>query len=100
VGSLVSWSNSFWDSNRSWLLYDVAGTTTGLENLSLLNSVFNDAAGGSLVASRTNASFSLSQSGNDVFLNYNAIPEPSSSLLMVLGVVGLIGIRAFGRKHS
>jgi autotransporter-associated beta strand protein len=100
VGSLVSWSNSFWDSNRSWLLYDVAGTTTGLENLSLLNSVFNDAAGGSLVASRTNASFSLSQSGNDVFLNYNAIPEPSSSLLMVLGVVGLIGIRAFGRKQS
>lgn len=99
-GSLVSWSNSFWDSNRSWLLYDVAGTTTGLENLSLLNSVFNDAAGGSLVASRTNASFSLSQSGNDVFLNYNAIPEPSSSLLMVLGVVGLVGLRAFKKKRD
>ena len=99
-GSLVSWSNSFWDSNRSWLLYDVAGNTTGLENLSLLNSVFNDAAGGSLVATRASASFSLSQSGSDVLLNYNAIPEPSSSMLMVLGVVGLAGIRAFGRKQS
>lgn len=99
-GSLVSWSDSFWDSNRSWLLYDVAGTTTGLENLSLLNSVFNDAAGGSLVATRASASFNLSQSGGDVFLNYNAIPEPSSSMLMMLGVVGLIGIRAFGRKQS
>lgn len=99
-GSLVSWSNSFWDSNRSWLLYDVGGNTTGLENVSLLNSVFNDATGGSLLASRVNASFSMSQTGSDVFLNYNAVPEPSSSMLMMLGVAGLIGIRVIRRKIS
>lgn len=29
-----------------------------------------------------------------------AVPEPSSSMLMMLGVVGLAGIRAFGRKQS
>jgi autotransporter-associated beta strand protein len=99
-GSLVSWADTFWNSNRSWLLYDVAGVTTGMENLTLLNTVFNDAAGGSLVATRADASFSLSQTGSDVFLNYNAIPEPSSSMLMVLGAVGLIGIRAMRRNDS
>jgi hypothetical protein len=69
-----------------------------MENLTLLNTVFNDAAGGSLVATRADASFSLSQTGSDVFLNYNAIPEPSSSMLMVVGLAGLIGIRAMRRK--
>jgi hypothetical protein len=99
-GSLVGWSDTFWNSNRSWLLYDVSGVTTGMENLTLLNTVFNDAAGGSLVATRADASFSLSQTGSDVFLNYNAIPEPSSSMLMVVGLAGLIGIRAMRRKSS
>ena len=95
-GSLVNWTDTFWDSQRSWILYDVTGTTTGASNLSLLNSVYNDATGASLATARSGASFSIAQVGSDVVVNY--IPEPSSSSLMLLGLSGLIGLRAFRRK--
>jgi len=95
-GSLVSWADTFWDSQRSWIVYDVTGTTTGSGNLSLLNAVYNDASGASLATARTGASFSIAQVGSDVVVNY--IPEPSSSSLMLLGLAGLFGVRAFRRK--
>jgi autotransporter-associated beta strand protein len=95
-GSLVNWTDTFWDSQRSWILYDVTGTTTGASNLSLLNTVYNDATGASLATARSGASFSIAQVGSDVVVNY--IPEPSSSSLMLLGLSGLIGMRAFRRK--
>jgi hypothetical protein len=95
-GSLVNWTDTFWDSQRSWILYDVTGTTTGASNLSLLNTVYNDATGASLATARSGASFSIAQVGSDVVVNY--IPEPSSSSLMLLGLSGLIGVRAFRRK--
>ena len=95
-GSLVNWADTFWDSQRSWILYDVTGTTTGASNLSLLNTVYNDASGASLATARSGASFSIAQVGSDVVVNY--IPEPSSSSLMLLGLAGLIGVRAFRRK--
>jgi len=95
-GSLVNWTDTFWDSQRSWIVYDVTGSTTGASNLSLLNSVYNDATGASLATARSGASFSIAQVGSDIVVNY--IPEPSSSSLMLLGLSGLIGLRAFRRK--
>ena len=97
-GSTVSWSDSFWSSNRSFLIYDVAGSTTGFSNLSLLNTSFNDATGAALDA--TQGSFSVSQLGSDVFLNYNAIPEPSSASMLGLGFAGLVATRLLRRKNS
>jgi len=41
-----------------------------------------------------------SLSVGDSLTDVGVIPEPSSSVLMVLGAVGLIGLRAFGRKQS
>ena len=98
AGSTVAWSDSFWSSNRSFLIYDVAGSTTGLSNLSLLNTSFNDATGAALAASK--GSFSVSQLGSDVFLNYNAIPEPSSASMLGLGFAGLVATRFLRRKNS
>ena len=95
-GSLVNWSDTFWDSQRSWILYDVTGTTTGSSNLSLLNTVFNDATGASLATVRSGAAFSIAQAGSDVVVNY--IPEPSSSSLILLGLAGLMGARSLRRK--
>jgi hypothetical protein len=95
-GSLVSWADTFWDSQRSWILYDVTGTTTGASNLSVLNATFNDAAGIDLATARSGAGFSIAQVGSDVVVNY--IPEPSSSSLILLGLAGLTGVRAFRRK--
>jgi fibronectin-binding autotransporter adhesin len=98
AGSTVSWSDSFWNSNQSFLIYDVAGNTTGFSNLSLLNTSFNDATGAALAETR--GSFSVSQLGNDVFLNYNAIPEPSTGSMLGLGFAGLVVTRLLRRKIS
>jgi len=98
AGSTVSWSDSFWSSNQSFIIYDVAGSTTGLSNLSLLNTLFNDATGAALAASQ--GSFSVSQSGSDVFLNYNAIPEPSTGSMLAFGLGGLVMTRLLRRKQS
>jgi trimeric autotransporter adhesin len=97
-GSTVAWSDTFWSSNRSFLIYDVAGSTTGFSNLGLLNTSFNDATGAALAASQ--GSFSVSQLGSDVFLNYNAIPEPSTGTLLAFGTGGLVLTRLLRRKQS
>jgi hypothetical protein len=44
--------------------------------------------------------FSLGQSGSDVFLNYIAIPEPSTGSMMALGFAGLVVTRILRRKSS
>lgn len=92
AGSGVAWSNSFWDSAQTWTFLTVSGSTTGLSNISLLNSTFLDAAGNSLATARSGASFSLSQAGNNLVVNY--VPEPSSGSLLFMGLVSLALLRA------
>lgn len=97
-GSATSWADTFWDTQRSWILFDVTGSTSGAENLNLLNSIYSDANGVSLADARGGASFSIAQVGTDVVVNY--IPEPSTGALMVLGLGAVVGLRAFRRKQS
>jgi autotransporter-associated beta strand protein len=91
----VNWTDAFWGSNQSWLIYDVAGTTTGLNFFTISGNNWNDSTSTLLSSVRAGSSFSLSQSGSDVILQYNsgsgsqAVPEPSSLALM--GVAGLLG---------
>lgn len=76
AGSSVLWSNSLWDSSQSWTIYDVTGTTSNFSNLSLNITDWLDS--GSNLFSTTGGTFSLSQFGPDVILNYTvaAIPGP------------------------
>ena len=92
AGSTVDWANSFWDSAQSWTFLTVAGSTSGSSNLTLLNTGFLDAAGNSLSAARSGASFSLSQSGNNLVVNY--VPEPSIGSLLLMGLGSLALLRA------
>ena len=85
LGSLVDWADAFWDSEQSWTIYDVTGTTTGFSNFSLTTLDWLDGTGTALSTVHPNASFSLAQQGGDVVLTYSAVPEPSTLVLVVLG---------------
>lgn len=87
AGSSVDWSDSFWNTNQSWLVFDVAGLTTGLDNLSVVFANWADGQGDLFDTVRAGAAFSFSQTGGDVYLNYVAIPEPSTGLLLAGGFV-------------
>ncbi len=89
AGSSVNWSNSFWNTDQQWLVFDNAnapslslGSVFGTINVSA------DSASQTFASIRSGASFSWSQSGNDIFLNYHsvitAVPEPSSLALIGL----------------
>ena len=91
TGSNVLWGNSLWDTDQSWTLYDVAGTTSNFGNLSLTTLNWLDSGSNAFDAARPGSSFSLSQSGQDVVLNYTAVPEPNvAALLGGLGVLALL----------
>ena len=99
-GSTVDWSNAFWGSAQTWTFLSVDGTTTGFSNLSLLNSSFLDAAGNSLATSRSGASFSLTQSGNNILVSYSAVPEPSTGYLLLVGMASWALLRASSRRTA
>ena len=86
AGSSVDWTNAFWNVNRSWMVYDLSGGTTigGLSNLSL---------GGSLLDSLNQplsptgrGYFTTSLDGQDVVLNFTAVPEPSTYAMALAGL--------------
>ena len=88
AGSTVLWANTLWDANQSWLLYDVAGTTSNFVNLNLATINWLDSAGN--LFSTTGGNFSLGQSGQDVVLNYTVVPEPRAALLGAIGLLALL----------
>jgi hypothetical protein len=52
-----------------------------------------DSGNNSLASIRPQASLSWSQAANDLYLNYQAIPEPSSMALLVVGVAAMSILR-------
>lgn len=87
AGSTVDWSNAFWLSNQSWKIYDTAAVS-GFGNLSLTSANWADASGDLFDTVLAGSSFSLSVVGTDVYLDYAAIPEPSTYAAL-LGLAGL-----------
>lgn len=95
--SQVRWSNAFWDSNQSWLVFQNAvlpsfGNTAVFESINLTP----DSMGLTLSSVRTNASFTWNQQGNDVYLTYT-VPEPSTYALLALAAAGL-GVHLIRRR--
>lgn len=94
TGSTVDWADlAFWSSNPTWLLFDLGGDSSysNLTNLSVVGSnwfdgndvnEFDDFWAGSF--------FEVTDIGGDLYLRFNAIPEPSRLLLVGLGALGLV----------
>lgn len=103
AGSTVDWSDALWDNSitgtNGWKVFDLTtGTITGLGNLAIGTGTRPDASGDTLAAVRPNASFSLFQDGNDIYLNYtnvSPIPEPGS----LLGLGLLLGVPLLSRRR-
>ena len=98
----MDWTNAFWTEPRSWLLYDVAGTTTNVGNLAVnvAPSAWLDSQGNSFSSSPVSSStFSVTKNGEDVLLTYVPVPEPAAWLSAVAG-----GLLAAGtlikRRHA
>ena len=93
LGSMVNWTNEFWDFDRTgtdgWKVFDVAGEISGFENLVLGGSTM-DLTNGSLTGVRSGASFFLFEGEDGIYLNYSAVPEPSAALLGGLGMLALL----------
>jgi hypothetical protein len=75
-------------NNYSWTL---ASTTTGIAGFSAGDFNIHVAAnnGTTGFSNPISGSFSVSVSGNDLLLNYTAVPEPSTWMLLAGGVVVL-----------
>lgn len=83
LDSTVSWADPFWKVNRSWTIYDLStGTTTGLANLMIVGGNPEDDLGNQLSPTERGY-FTTSLSGQDVMLNFIAVPEPSMYALTV-----------------
>jgi autotransporter-associated beta strand protein/T5SS/PEP-CTERM-associated repeat protein len=99
----VDWADSFWTTDQSWVIYDVAGTTTGESNLSIATANWLDYSGDSFDTILAESSFSLGLQGNDLVLSYTAgtspVPEPSQVAASLLALSG-IGIYLWRRKHT
>jgi autotransporter-associated beta strand protein len=98
VGSLVNWTDSLWTTDQSWTIYQVSGSATGLSNLNIASySSLLDAYGNEFGTTLAGASFSITQNGNNIVLNY-AVPEPSTYALFGLGALALV--IAYRRKSQ
>jgi autotransporter-associated beta strand protein len=89
-GSSVSWNNSFWDSNQTWLVFSNANPPSlASESAFQTLTLSADAGGLILTAVRQNASFSWRMSGSELYLDYAAVPEPSTYALLTLSAIAL-----------
>ncbi len=85
LGGSVDLLDAYWQSDRSWLVFDVGagGSLTGYEEYLSL-------------AAANPEGFSLRQEGSDVWLDYDAsfysVPEPSGALVLLVGLLSL-GVR-------
>jgi autotransporter-associated beta strand protein len=106
AGSAVTWSDALWATDylgtSGWLVYSLtgSGSIANFTNLSLVTIDWADSATNSLSSVRSEASFSLFQDGNEIYLNYTAVPEPSTYALLGLAAAAVAGYGARRRKRA
>jgi autotransporter-associated beta strand protein len=103
TGSTVDWNNSFWGTDRTWLVFSDANSPT-LNSGSIFDTINVSADSNSvaLATVRPDASFAWTTNGSDVQLSYSAVPEPGTMLLMGVGALAGCGslVRRFTRRRK
>jgi autotransporter-associated beta strand protein len=78
-------------NSYSWILAQAASGITGFEATDF--SIFTSAANGTAGFSNTfDGALSIAVAGNNLVLNYQAVPEPSSAALTLLGLVSTLAL--------
>jgi hypothetical protein len=95
--STVSWSNPFWDADRTWTIIDALAATSSTGDFTL-GTISNDSLGQSLLSVRPDAAFSVGREGNNAVLTFTAVPEPST-YAMALACIAWAGWGAW-RRHG
>lgn len=83
----------------SWLIFDTNGIydiTTQSAAITAASFAFDDSEFSTVLGEGV---FSVSQSGNDIYLNFTPVPEPSTYALMLAGL-GLAGFRAWRKRRA
>jgi autotransporter-associated beta strand protein len=84
LGTSGSESDTFWNADRSWEIFDATGTTTGsFANFTIVDSAFTP-----VTLSNTIGSFSFN--GTTGSLVWSAVPEPTPALAGLLLAAGLL----------
>ena len=87
--STVAWSDSFWGSSHSWKITDFSGAGTAtLANYTISGTTFADSTG-ALLDPTTQGSFSITNDGQNVFMLFTAVPEPTMTVA-ALSTLGLV----------
>lgn len=100
TASTVDFTNAFWDTNQQWLIFDNtnAPTIPLSGNIFTLGTISTDANGNSF--SVTGGAFAFLKSGDDIYLTYSTIPEPSIWLLLGAGLTWLLICRRRPRQSA
>jgi fibronectin-binding autotransporter adhesin len=86
-GSLVDFGSAFWDSDQSWLVFSSLALSADPTVFGSITTTADSLGAG---FSTTGGSLSWRVEGTNVYLDYSAIPEPGTAVLLGLGLATLL----------
>jgi fibronectin-binding autotransporter adhesin len=96
AGSVINFNPA---QSYSWMIASASGGITGFASNAFITTTANFGSNPGFANSLGTGSFFVSQSGNNLFLNFAPVPEPSTWCLLLAGTV-LLGTGALRRRRK